>query len=450
MNVQTEVLEDKKAKLTIELPAEDLKNALNSIYNKQKNRINVPGFRKGKAPRKIIEKMYGKEIFYEDAANKLISEEYPKAYDECELDIVSRPDVEVTQVEEGKPFIFTAIVALRPDVHLSEYKGVEVKRIDTSVSDEDIDEEIENQRKTNSRSITIDGEAASGDTVVIDYEGFSDGVAFDGGKGERYPLELGSNSFIPGFEDQLIGSQAGDEVQVDVTFPEEYHAPDLAGKDAVFIVKVHEVRRNEVPEIDEEYIEDIGFDSMEEYRQDIRSTIEERKKAEAKRTQEDEAIAWIAEHSEIDVPDEMIETQVNSALNDYANNLMQSGISLSQYLQMTGMTVDRLRDQIRPETVERVRASLVLEEIAKIEAFEATDDDVDEKLNEAANNYHMSLEDIKKDMPDSEIKSLKNQIAMEKAINLIFDNVVPVDRPDEEAEAEAEDDAEETEASIEE
>ena len=431
MNVQTETLEDKKAKLTIELPAEDFRKALNKVYNRQKNRINVPGFRKGKAPRKIIEKMYGKGIFYEDAANQLISDEYPKAYDECELDIVSRPDIEVIQSEEGEPFIFTAIVALRPDVKLSDYKGVEVTRIDTEASEEEIDEEIESQRKTNSRSITVEEAAISGDTVVIDYEGFMDGKAFDGGKGERYPLELGSNSFIPGFEDQLIGSEAGDEVQVDVTFPQEYHAPDLAGKDAVFIVKVHEVRRNEIPELDEEYIEDIGFDSIEEYREDIRSTIEKRKQDDARRRQEDEAIAWIAEQSEIDVPVEMIETQVNSSLNEYANNIMQSGISFSQYLEMTGMTVDRMRDQLRPETENRVRASLVLEEIAKNENFEASDEDVDAKLEEMAKNYNMKLEDIKKDMPDSEIKSLKSQITMEKAINLIMDNVVEVEKSEE-------------------
>ena len=423
MNVQTETLEDKKAKLTIELPAEDFRKALNKVYNRQKNRINVPGFRKGKAPRKIIEKMYGKGIFYEDAANQLISDEYPKAYDECELDIVSRPDIEVIQSEEGEPFIFTAIVALRPDVKLSDYKGVEVTRIDTEASEEEIDEEI--------RLVSVDREAREGDTVVIDYEGFMDGKAFDGGKGERYPLELGSNSFIPGFEDQLIGSEAGDEVQVDVTFPQEYHAPDLAGKDAVFIVKVHEVRRNEIPELDEEYIEDIGFDSIEEYREDIRSTIEKRKQDDARRRQEDEAIAWIAEQSEIDVPVEMIETQVNSSLNEYANNIMQSGISFSQYLEMTGMTVDRMRDQLRPETENRVRASLVLEEIAKNENFEASDEDVDAKLEEMAKNYNMKLEDIKKDMPDSEIKSLKSQITMEKAINLIMDNVVEVEKSEE-------------------
>ena len=434
MSVQTETLEEKKAKLTIEIPAEELKKALDRVYKRQKNRINVPGFRKGKAPRKIIEKMYGKEIFYEDAANQLISDEYPKAYEECELDIVSRPDIEVTQVEEGKPFIFTAVVALRPDVKLADYKGVEVTKIDTTASPEEVDEEIENQRKTNARAITVEEEAVSGDTVVIDYEGFSDGVAFDGGKGEKYPLELGSNSFIPGFEDQLIGAEAGDEIQVDVTFPEEYHAPDLAGKDAVFIVKVHEVRRNEIPELDDEYIEDIGFDSMDDYREDVRLSIVQRKTDEARRKHEDEAIAWIAQESEIDVPEEMIETQLNSAINDYANNIMQSGISFSQYLQMTGMTVDKMRDQLRPETEERVRASLVLEEIAKVENLEASDNDVDDKLGEMAKNYNMKVEDIKKDMPDSEVKSLKSQIAMEKAIDLIIENVVEVEKADDEEE----------------
>ncbi len=439
MNVQTETLEEgRKAKLTIELPAEDFRKALNRVYSKQRNRINVPGFRKGKAPRKIIEKTYGKEIFYDDAANQLISEEYPKAYEECELDIVSRPDIDVVQAEEGEPFIFTAVVALRPEVKLCDYKGVEVVRIDTSVSDEEINDEIENDLKTNSRSLKVDEPAQEGDTVIIDYEGFSDGVAFEGGKGEAYPLELGSHSFIEGFEDQLVGAQAGDELQVDVVFPEEYHAPDLAGKEAVFIVSVHEVRRSEKPVVDEEYVQDIGFDTIEEYREDVRAKLEKRKADNAKRRHEDEAIGWIASESEIDVPEEMIDTQVNSSINDYANSIMQNGISFSQYLQMTGMTVEKLREQLRPETTDRVRASLVLEEIAKIEGFEASDEEVDDKLNETAKRYNMTLEDIKKDMPDSEIKSLKNQIAMEKAIDLILENAVEVDR--EEAKDQSEED----------
>ncbi|MBR1628119.1 MAG: trigger factor [Lachnospiraceae bacterium] len=430
MNVQTELIGEKKAKLLIEIPAENFRKALNRVYNRQKGRLVVPGFRKGKAPRKVLEKLYGQGIFYEDAANELISEEYPKAYEECGLDIVSRPDIEVQTAEEGKPFVFTAVVALRPDVHLSQYKGVEVRRIDTGVSEEEIDQEIDNELKTNSRSVTVEDEAREGDTVLIDYEGFSEGVAFEGGKGENFPLELGSHSFIEGFEDQLIGVEAGDEVQVDVTFPDEYHAPDLAGKDAVFIVKVHEVRRPEVPELDEEYIEDIGFDSLDEYRDDVRSRIETRKKDDAKRRHEDEAIHTIADESEIDVPEEMIETQLNSALNDYANNIMQNGFSFSDYLKMTGMTVERMRDQLRPETVDRIRASLILEEIAKVEDLKATEEDVQEKIEEAAKNYHMKVEDLEKDLPDKERESLKSQIAMEKAIKLILDNVVEVDRED--------------------
>ncbi len=431
MNVETELLEEKKAKLTIELPADEFKKALNRVYNRQKGRLNVPGFRRGKAPRKIIEKMYGQGIFYEEAANDLIGEEYPKAYEECELDIVSRPDIEVVQVEEGLPFIFTAVVALRPDVVLCDYKGVEVEKINTTASDEDVDEEIDNQLKTNSRNIVVDDEAKEGDTVLIDYEGFIEGMAFEGGKGENHPLELGSHSFIEGFEEQLIGVEAGDEVQVDIVFPEEYHAKELAGRDAIFIVKVHEVRRPEVPVLDEEYIEDIGFDSLEEYREDVKNELEKRKADDAKRKHEDEAIRKIAEESQIDVPEEMIETQVNSALNDYANNIMQNGISFSDYLKMTGMTVERMRDQLRPETIDRIRASLILEEIAKVENLAATEEDVEEKIEEAAKNYHMKVEDLKKDLPDKEIESLKSQIAMEKAIKLILDNVVEVEKTEE-------------------
>ena len=360
MNVQTELLEGKKAKLTIEVPAEEFKKALNRVYTRQKGRMVIPGFRKGKAPRKVIEKMYGEGIFYEDAANDLINDVYPQVYDERELDIVSRPDIEITSAQEGEPFIFSATVALRPDVKLAAYKGVEVTKIDSSVSDEEVEEEIQNQLKTNSRSVVIDGEAQEGDTVVIDYDGFCDGEAFEGGKADGFALELGSHSFVDDFEDQLVGVVAGDEVEVNVTFPEEYHAPRLAGKDAVFIVRVREVRRSEIPELDEEYVEDIGFDSIEEYREDVRANIEKDKRDRARKRIEDEAIRKVAEASEIDVPEEMIETQINSAVNDYANNMSQSGISISEYFRFTGMTIEKLRDQIRPETVDRIRASLVL------------------------------------------------------------------------------------------
>ena len=436
MNVSTELLEGNKAKLTVEVPAEALGKALNRVYNKQKGRISIPGFRKGKAPRKIIEKMYGKEIFYQDAADDLVSEYYPKAYDECEEDIVSRPDIEATQLEEGKPFIFTAVVALRPEVKLAQYKGVEVTKVDLAVSEEDIDEEIERQLKDNARFVNVEGEAEEGDTANIDYEGFVDGESFEGGTGEDFDLELGSNTFIPGFEDQLIGASAGDEVQVNVTFPEEYHAPDLAGKDAVFIVKVNEIRREEVPELDEEYVGDIGFDSIEEYRDDVRSTLEKRKEDDKKRRQEDEAISAIAEASEIEVPEEMIDTQVTSALNDYASNMARSGISFSQYMKMTGMTVEKMKEQLRPDTVSRIRASLVLEEIAKAEDLKASDEDVTEKLEMTASRYNMKVEDIRKDMTDKDLESLKNQIAMEKAVELVLANVTEVDKPQDDPEEE--------------
>ena len=432
VKVETEVLEGRKAKLTVEIEASEFEDAINKVYKRQKNRISIPGFRKGKVPRKVIEKMYGEDIFCDEAADNLVQEKYPEVYELCEEDIVSAPEIEVTQMEAGKPLIFTALVALRPEVKLCEYKGVEVTAIDTSVSEEEIDQEIENERKTNSRMITVDEPAKEGDTVVIDYEGFANGVAFDGGKAEGHPLELGSNSFIPGFEEQLIGASAGDDIDVSVTFPEQYHAPELAGKDAVFIVKVHEVRRNEMPEIDDEYIEDIGFDSMDEYREELKERIEKKKTDEAHRKQEDEAIGYIAENSEIDVPEEMIETQLNSTLNDYANNVMQSGISFSEYLKMTGMTVEKMKNQLRPETVERVRASLVIEEIAKNENVEVSDDEVEAKLQETADMYHMPLEDLKKDLPDSQVDSLREQISFEKAIDIVMDNINPVEKEEEE------------------
>lgn len=427
MSVQVEQLEGNKAKLTIEVEAETVSKALDRAYKKERGRITVPGFRKGKAPRKFLEKYYGKEIFYDGAADILIDEAYPKAYDEVELDIVSRPECDIEQLEEGKPFIFTAEVELKPEIKLGNYKGIEVTAADKDVTDEEIEAEIDRDRRTNSRIITVEEGAAEGDTVNIDYEGFQDGVAFDGGKADGHKLELGSHSFIDGFEDQLVGAKAGDELEVNVTFPEEYHAPDLAGKPAVFKVKVNGVERREIPELDDDYVQEFTeFDTVDEYRADVKERLETRKANAAKREQEDEALGKIADEAEIEVGEGMIEMQTNSMLNDYANQIMQSGISFTQYMQMTGMTVDKLRDEMKSDAEKRIRVSLCLEEIAKQENIEVTDADVDAKIEEMAERYQMQAEDMKKTMSDGELESFKDQIKMEKAIDVVMDAVKEV------------------------
>ncbi|MBR6281158.1 MAG: trigger factor, partial [Lachnospiraceae bacterium] len=334
MSVQVENLENNMAKLTVTVDADQVEKALNTAYNRQKNRISIPGFRKGKVPRNMIEKMYGAEVFYEDAADILVRQEYPNAYDESELDIVSQPDIEVVQIEKGKEFIFTATVALKPEVTLGKYNGITVTKIDCSVSDEEVENEIKNQLSTNARTVVVDRAAENGDTVKIDFAGSIDGVAFEGGTSENYSLELGSHSFIDTFEDQLVGKKAGDEVDVNVTFPEDYQAEDLAGKPALFKVKIHEVTAKEVPELDDEYVQDISeFDTVDAYKEDVKKNIADRKEAQARRTKEEEAIAKIVDKSKMDIPDAMIDTQVNSMINEYANNMRQSGLSFEQYLQ---------------------------------------------------------------------------------------------------------------------
>ncbi len=424
MSVQVEQLEGNKAKMTIEVAAEKVTKALDKAYKKNKNRISVPGFRKGKAPRKFLEKYYGKELFYEDASDILIDEAYPEAFDEVDLDIVSRPDVDVEQLEEGKPFIFTAEVELKPPVKLGEYKGIEVKWVDCEVTDEDVEAEVERDRAANGRIVTVDEPAKDGDTVNIDFEGFVDGVAFEGGKSEGHKLILGSHSFIDNFEDQLVGKSAGDEVDVNVTFPEEYHAPDLAGKPALFKVKVNGIERRELPDVDDEYVQEISeFDTVDEYKNDIRERLSEQKKNAAKREQEDEALEKLAESSEVEISKGMLDLQTSNMLNEYANQVMSNGISFSQYLQMTGMTVDKLRAQMEPDAKKRTKVSLCLEEVAAQENLEASDEDVDAKIKEMAERYNMEADKLKEQMSKGELKNFKEQIVMEKAIDVIMDNL---------------------------
>ncbi len=425
MSVKVENLEHNMAKLTIEVSAEELEKALNTAYNKQKRQISVPGFRKGKVPRAMIEKMYGAEIFYEDAANELMQQTYPSAVDESGVDIVSRPTVDVVQIEKGKPFIYTAEVATRPEVTLGKYMGVTVTKIDTSVTEDEVEAELENQRNTNARTVTVtDRPVKEGDTAVIDFEGFVDGVAFDGGKAENHSLEIGSHSFIDTFEDQLVGKNAGDEVEVNVTFPEEYQAADLAGKPAVFKVKINEIKAKELPELNDEFAQDVaGVDTLAEYKEELKKNLTEKKENEAKKTKEDEAIQKIIDKSKMDLPEAMIDTQCETMVNEFAQRIAQSGLSMDQYLQFSGMTVDQLKEQVRPEAETRIKSSLVLEQIAKEENIEVSDEDIDAEIEKMAKAYGMEADKLKEYMGDSEKESMKRDLAITKAVDLIMENV---------------------------
>ena len=425
MSVKVENLEHNMAKLTIEVSAEELEKALNTAYNKQKRQISVHGFRKGKVPRAMIEKMYGAEIFYEDAANELMQQTYPSAVDESGVDIVSRPTVDVVQIEKGKPFIYTAEVATRPEVTLGKYMGVTVTKIDTSVTEEEVEAELENQRNTNARTVTVtDRPVKEGDTAVIDFEGFVDGVAFDGGKAENHSLEIGSHSFIDTFEDQLVGKNAGDEVEVNVTFPEEYQAADLAGKPAVFKVKINEIKAKELPELNDEFAQDVaGVDTLAEYKEELKKNLTEKKENEAKKTKEDEAIQKIIDKSKMDLPEAMIETQCETMVEEFAQRIAQSGLTMEQYLQFSGMTVDQLKDQVRPEATTRIQSSLVLEQIAKEENIEVTDADIDAEVEKMAKAYGMEADKLKEYMGDAEKESMKKDLAITKAVDLVMDNV---------------------------
>lgn len=425
MSVQVENLEKNMVKLTIEVPAEKVEEALKASYMKQKSKISVPGFRKGKVPMAMIEKMYGPEIFYEDAANLLMQEAYPAAVEESGADIVSQPTVDVTQLEKGKPFIFTAEVAVRPEVTLGKYKGVTVTKIDTSVTDEEVMEALERERNNNARTITVEDRAiAEGDTAVIDFEGFVDGEPFEGGKAENHSLEIGSHSFIDNFEDQLVGKNAGDEVEVNVTFPAEYHATELAGKPALFKVKIHEIKTKELPELDDEFAQDVSeFDTLAEYKESVKKNLEKTKEDNAKRTKEDEAIGKIIEKSQMEIPDAMIDTQVQNMIQEFAQRMASQGLSLDQYMQFSGMTIDKLKEQVRPEAVTRIQSSLVLEQIAKDENIEITEEEIEAELKKMSEMYGMDIDKLKEYMGDSEKESIKRDLAVQKAVEVIMDNI---------------------------
>ena len=427
MSFTVENLEEKNmVKLVIESTAEEFEAGLNTAYNKNKSKISLPGFRKGKAPRKMIEKMYGAEVFYEDAANSIIPDAYAKAADECGLELVSQPKINVTQLEAGKPFIFEAVVAIKPEVELGQYKGVEVSKNDVEATDADVEEELKRVQDQNSRTVAVSDRAVKdGDNTVIDFEGFVDGVAFDGGKGTDYPLTIGSHSFIDNFEEQIIGMNIGDEKEINVTFPEEYHAEELKGKPAVFKVKVKEIKEKQLPELNDEFAQDVSdFDTLAEYRDDLKKKIETRKANDAKAKKEDEAIAKIIETSKMDIPEAMVDTQVNRMVEDFAQRLQQQGLSVEQYFQYTGMTADKIMDEMKPEAVKRIQSRLVLEAIVKAENIETSDDEFEAELKKMADAYKMELDQIKEFMGDYEKKQIKEDLAIQKAVELIVDSVV--------------------------
>ncbi|MCD8231228.1 MAG: trigger factor [Clostridiales bacterium] len=443
MSVQVANLEEKNmVQLTIEVSAEELEKALQRAYNKQKKDFAIPGFRKGKVPRVMIEKMYGPAVFYEDAVNDLIPQAYSDAVEESGQDVVSRPTIGVVQIEKGKPFIFTADVAIRPEVTLGKYAGVTVTKVDTTASEEEIMAEIDKERENNARIIAVEDRAIeTGDTAVIDYEGFTDGVAFEGGKGENHSLEIGSGSFIPGFEDQLIGKNVGDEVEVNVTFPEEYHAPDLAGKDAVFQVKIHEVKTKEIPELDDDFAQDVSeFDTVDEYKESVKKKVEERKAGDAKRAQQEEAMEKIVEKSKMDIPAAMIDAQCEQMINQFAQQMAQQGLSMDQYLQFSGTTVDQLKEQVRPDAETRIKNDLVLDAIAKAENIVITDEDVDAEIEKMASMYQMEADQLRSYIGEDEKENMKLDLASQKAMQFVTDNMKP--RAKAKSKAEKESDAE--------
>ena len=423
MSLAVENLEHSMAKLTITVPAEEFGKAMTTAYNKQKGKFNVPGFRKGHVPQAFIEKMYGPAVFYEEAANSLINEYYPKEVSASDVDVVSRPVIDVTQIEKGKDFIFTAEVATKPEVTLGDYKGLEVPKSETEVTDEDVEAELKKEQEKNSRTVTVEDRGAeNGDITTIDFEGFVDGEAFEGGKGTDYPLTLGSGSFIPGFEDQLVGSKAGDHVEVKVTFPEEYQAKELAGKEAVFQCDVKKVEAKELPELDDDFAQDASeFDTLAEYKEDIKKNLTEKKEKEARAAKENAAVDKAIENAEMEIPDAMVATQTRQMLDDFARRMQSQGLTMEQYFQFTGMTAEKMQEEMKPQALKRIQTRLVLEKIAEVENIQPTQEEVDEEISKMAEAYKMEADKIKELLGDRELEQMKKDMAVQKAVTLVAD-----------------------------
>lgn len=421
MSLQVEKLEKNMAKLTVEVPAEQFEEAIKTAYNKNKNKFNIPGFRKGKAPLAMIEKMYGVGVFFEDAANTVLESTYGDAADESGLDIVSRPEIAIVQIEKGKNLIYTAEVAVKPVVTLGDYKGLEVEKAEAVVTDEDIEAELKKVQDQNSRLLTIeDRPVEEGDEAVIDFEGFIGTDPFEGGKGEDYPLTIGSHSFVDTFEDQLIGKQIGEACEVKVTFPEEYQAVELAGKEAMFKVTVKELKRKELPELNDEFASEVSeFETLEEYKADIKAKLTESKKRQAATENENRVVEKAVGNAAMEIPEQMIEGQIDSMVSDYSRRMQSQGISLDQYMKFTGMTMAALREQMQPQAEKRIRTRLVLETIAKAEAIEIADETVEDELKKMAESYKMEVEQVKEYMGEHGLAQMKGDLAVQEAVDLM-------------------------------
>ena len=425
MSLQVERLEHNMAKLTIEVPAEEVEKALQAAYLKERGKISLPGFRKGRVPRQMIEKMYGPEVFYDEAANRMISEAYAKAYDECELELVSQPKIEITQLEKGKEFIFTAEVAVKPEVKLGEYKGLKVDKVSTRVTQKEVDEEIDKERERNARTIDVTDRAVQDkDQITLDFEGFVDGVAFEGGKASDYPLTIGSGAFIPGFEDQLIGANIDEEKEINVTFPEEYQAKELAGKAAVFKCTVHSIKAKELPELDDEFVSDVSekSETVDAYKAEVKAKIKERKENEGKQKREDQSVEQA--NAEMDIPEDMISFQSRQMVDDFARRIMQQGMTMEQYFQFTGLSEEKMMEEFKPEAEKRIRTRLTLEAIVAAENIEVSEERLDEELQKMADSYKMEVDKLKEYMGENEKKQMKEDIAIQEAVTLIANAAV--------------------------
>ena len=421
MSVQVENLEKNTAKLTIEVPAEKFEEAVQHSYNKNKGKFNIPGFRKGKAPFNMIKKMYGVGVFYEDAVDEVIDASYPDAAKESGLEIVSRPSISIEEIEEGKAFVYTAVVAVKPEVTLGEYKGVEVQKTKSEVTEEDIETEIKRAREKNSRLITVEDRGIEdGDQVTIDFDGSVDGKRFEGGKAEDYPLTIGSHTFIDNFEEQLIGKTTGEECEVNVTFPAEYHVEELKNKPAVFKVKVKEIQRKELPEANDDFASEVSdFDTMEEYKKDLTEKLQAEKIEAAKTADEDKVVTKVIENATMEIPDQMVEEQVNGMVNDYARRLESQGISFKQYVEITGMTAEKIGEQMKPQAIKRIQTRLVLEAVVKAENIQADDAAVEEQFDKMAEDFKMDKEQIKGMFGEEQMAQLKEDLAVQKAIDFL-------------------------------
>ncbi len=436
MSYTVENLEKSMAKLTITVSAEDFEAAMVKSFNKNKNSISIQGFRKGKAPRKMVEKLYGPEVFYEDAANFAIPDAYEEAAKDSGLEIVSRPEIDVVDIGKGKEFVFSATVALKPEVTLGEYKGLEVEKKVVKIMAADVNAELEKVREQNSRMVTVDNRGIKkDDTAVIDFEGFVDGEAFAGGKGEDYPLVIGSHSFIDDFEDQLIGKKTGDEVEVNVSFPEEYHEASLKGKPALFKVTIKEIKNKELPKLDDEFASEVSeFETLKDYKASVKKSLTEKRKEEVKREKENEVIEKAIENISVEIPEAMIDEQVQQMVQEFASRISSQGISFEQYMQMTGMTPDALMGQMKPEAEKRIKTRLTLEAVVKAEGIKASDKEIEAEMEKMAAMYQMEADKVKEMMGETEREQIAMDVAVQKAVDLIVKNAVEVEKSEEEKE----------------